>query len=387
MLLWIFIVLAVLIAAGIIGGRAAWTQYSEKRETEFQPLILMAIANEAFRKLGPPFPDALKPGDWTIMETALFKWSKGLRGFALKAFCQIYEENGFGEAQRQALASVSSRTRGRAAQRLGQMLYLKAVPDLLHRLEDRSVEVRRLSSWALANMGHSDSPGHFVTAPKPQERGDMPPDRGAAVSGRFYWENGDPIVITEQQESAYLMRKPGGLSGTVKNMARPTPGGRTTDDNISKTYNTEYVLPWVSSRYPTVVKAVLSQPVGDYYAVTFRKRANVSVRDGCMTENIDFVFPHFSNSDDRVSVVGKLTFPASADRRQMAEVQKTQATLESEKGEPLFGSLAFGTAQAFRLHDVPPGKYKLVVEAGPFAYTGGLELSETQPMGVKLELT
>ncbi|MFA5138819.1 MAG: HEAT repeat domain-containing protein [Elusimicrobiota bacterium] len=387
MLLWVVVVLAVLLAAGVIGGRVAWSKYSEKRETEFQPLILMAIANEAFRKLGPPFPDQLKPGDWAIMENALFKWSKGLRGFALKAFCQIYEQNGFGEAQRQALASVSSSTRARAAQRLGQMLYLKAVPDLLARLEDRSVEVRRLSSWALANMGHSDAPGHFVTAPKPQERLNLPPDRGASVSGRFYWENGDPIVITEEQESAYLMHKPGGLSGMVKNMARPAPGGRTTDDNISKTYNTEYVLPWVSSRSPTVVKAMLAQPVEGYYAVTYRRRANVPVRDGCMTENIDFVFPRFANADDRVSVVGTLSFPASADRRHMAEVHTTQVTLESEKGEPMFGCLEGGAAKAFRVHDVPPGKYKLVAEAGPFAYAGVLDVTETQPISVKLDLT
>jgi hypothetical protein len=235
-------------------------------------------------------------------------------------------------------------------------------------------------------MGHSDAPGHFVTAPKPQEKFDLPPERGAAVSGRFYWENGDPIVITQEQESAYLMHKPGGLSGAVKNIARPLPGGRTTDDNISKTYNTEYMLPWVSSRFPTVVKAMLAQPVEDYYAVTYRRRANVPVRDGCMTENIDFVFPHFANADDRISVVGALAFPASADRRHMAEVHTTQATLESDKGEPLFRFQAGGASKEFRVHDVPPGRYKLVVEAGPFACACWLEVPEAQPMEIKLEL-
>jgi hypothetical protein len=100
-----------LIALGVLACivrallRFAWQRYAEKREEIFQPAILMAIANESFRTLGSPFSDARRIGDWTIVEEAVLKWSKGLRGFARAAFTQICEQNGFAEFERGRLKS------------------------------------------------------------------------------------------------------------------------------------------------------------------------------------------------------------------------------------------------------------------------------------------
>lgn len=365
-------------------GLRMWERYAEKRSELFQPAILMAIANPASKQLGPPFSDSRRIGDWTIMEEALLTWSKGLRGFALQGFCRIFDENGFGEATRTGLKSFRAAVRAKAARRLGRMLYYKAVPDLIEALEDSSPEVGRMASWALANMGQSDAPGRIVTAPPPKEQEEAAEFREGSASGRLYWEDGEHIEIADKQETAYLMRKPGGLAASVRNL--PPPGAGRRAGGAWKTYNSEYILHWLNPRFPAVIAAVLRQSVEDYYVVTLRIRKNIPLRAGCVTENIDFIFPRYTGSEDRISVVGTLVYPELPDGAPKRGKPGVHVALQAAAGQFRIEFICFHDAGTYRLHDVPAGKYKLKVVAGGFGYEGALEVTDTQPMSHNIAL-
>jgi len=366
-------------------SRRWWERYAAQREEIYQPAILMAIANEAFRTLGSPFSDARRAGDWLIVEGLVLKWAKGQRGFAQSAFSQIYEQNGFAEYRRAKLGSLRASERVEAARRLGLMLYMKAVPDLLTALRDRSPEVRRTASWALANMGQSDSASKVVTTAQPLAEQGSARRKGGSVTGRFYWEDGDRIHVSTDQETAYLMRRAGGMSGGVRNKPRTTRDGRVLDDAVGESYYSEYRLNWIDSRFPASIRAVLKQPVEDYYVVTYRDRDNVVLSEGCLTENIDFVFPRYGGPDDRLSVKGRLIVP-SGGARPRGKTPEACVSLRGE-GSPFCSEYRSFTARtSYRLHDVPPGKYHLRADCGEFFYEGSIEVSQTQPMVLDLTL-
>jgi len=381
---------AVLTAAGVglrLLWRRWWSDYVSERTTLFQPAILMAIANEESKKLGPPFSDARRPGDWNIVEDALFQWSKGLRGFALQGFCRIYEENGFTDAERLRLKSLFWKRRAAAAQRLGQMLCTKAIPELLTALGDSSPEVRRLASWALANMGQS-VPGVKESAGRPETEAGMPLQQGAMISGRFLWDSGEPVQISEREESAYLLHETGGMTGTVQSLVRKGPGGRAAEAvSHTATYRTGYEVRVQNTRQAVSLKAVLKQAVGGYYSVTVRRRDGIPLADGCRTENVDFVFPRYADPDDQVSVQGELRCPAEMPSGyKKTDTPAARVVLESADGEFHTEYLSYAETKTYRLHDVPPGRCRLHASFAAFHYEGELEVRESQPMTFHIPL-
>ena len=349
-------------------GKFGWRRYAAAREEVYQPIILMAIAMEMMRRLGPPFSEGRRLGDWTIVEDAVVKWSKGLRGYARKAFCDIFEQNGFGEYEARRLHSLSRGARAEAARRLGQMLAFKAAPDLLQALEDPCAEVRRTASWALANMSQCDEALRLATTGKPRICKDEDLGRNGAVSGRFYWDDGEPVI--------------GCVGGNVQSM-----GSLGSESPRAPYEDSGYRLNGVSAGAPAALRAKLRQFVGDYSVVVYRTRENVLVRMGYITEHIDFVFPKYLSPDDRISIMGKLVVPAPP-KEDPARNRIPEAWVSIHSRDASFG-MEYRSCEAvssYRLHDVPPGDYHIRAAFGEYSYEAPLKVSQTQPMVLDLTL-
>lgn len=372
-------------------GRRRWARYVEERETLYQPLLLMAIANEEGGKLGPPFDGERRLGDWTIVENALFNWSESLTGFSHKGFRRIFDLNGFGEYERGRLESLFPSVRAQAAHRLGKMIYFKAIPDLLPMLRDRSAEVRRRVSWSLAKMGQSDATGLFVTSSRPDIVVEDAGKSTGAITGRFLWEDGEPIVIGNKEETDYLIHREGGMHGDVRNMPITGYGGRELKGGAWQTYTKEYRLQNIPPTRPAVVKSVLKQGVGKYYVVLHRQRESITVRAGSLTQNVDFVFPRIKDPDDRASVVGKLIYsgvlkPGYSDGSTGGRV-KAVVYLRGERSGFYSGYLSFWELDSYRLHEVPGGRYHIKATVAAYEYTGIVVIPDAQPHTLDLTLT
>jgi len=352
----------------------------------YQPMILMAIANEISKSLGPVFLRERRIGDWSIVERSLLDWSKDMRGFALRGFCKIFEENGFGEYERKRLRSFFPRTRADAARRLGRMLYTPAIPDLLRSMNESSRAVREAASWSLAKMGQSPAARAQVTSSEPQDVSGAVPGLGGSVSGRFFWDDGKPIVIEERQQTAYLLRQPGGMAASVENVAVRRADGKVTAATRRFTYRDGYRLDGMNPRYPMTLKATLKQCVEDYYVILESRRSGVQVKHSCVTMNVDFVFPRLSGPEDRVSMRGHLLYPEKfPDGYRRQDAPGASVVLQAEDGRRI-EYLSYQEVRSYRLHEVPPGKYVLQAKYGPFSCRGTLTVPEQQPYERNLQL-
>lgn len=374
----------VLCGGAIIYGPKAWALYVERRETFYQPHILMAIADEDDGRLGEPFKSGRRIGDWRIVENILFEWSTDLSGFARKGFERIFAKNGFGEYERDRLGGVFARTRVDAAWRLGRMVYVKAAPDLLPLLKDRSSEVRRMASWALAKLGQSEVSIGRATSPLPEAVAETAGKSSGTISGHFLWEDGAHIVIGDEEETNYLVHRKGGMHGDVKNMPIVTPGGRKVEGGRWRTYGTQFRLLNIDPTYTATVKAVFKQSIDDYYAVVHRQRGGIRTSAGCETSSVDFAFPRFKSPEDRLSVTGVLLL-ARGNPSGITGREKAVVSLRKMEDAFYAGYLSFYRLGEYRLHDVPPGRYRIRAVVGPFMYEGFVEIPETQPF--KLDLT
>lgn len=386
-------ILALMVVGGVLIFflRRRWVLYVESRETLYQPLILMAIADEEGGKLGPPFDGGRRIGDWLIVENALFKWSKDLAGFGHKGFCRIFEKNDFGEYERDQLGNLLASRRATAAQRLGHMFYFKAIPNLLPLLKDRSSEVQRMASWALAKIGQADSSGLYVTSSRPMTVREASGESVASIRGRFLWEDGSHIIIGDKEETDYLVHRVGGMHADVRNMPISVGQGREIRGGSWRTYSKEYLLTNVTTLHSATVKAVLKQSVGEYYAVLHQQRENISVQAGSVTENIDFVLPKIKNPDDRISVVGRLIYSDniepgyhSASTHGRAKAVVSLRSLESSRYS---GYLSYKQLKDYRLHDVPAGRYNIKAVISDWVYEGIVDIPAAQPFTLDLTLS
>jgi hypothetical protein len=378
----VFAVFSVLAAGGAVlffFGRKWWAGYVEERETLYQPHILMAIADEEGGRLGPIFHEERRMGDWTIVENALFKWSAEMTGFARQGFCRIFDKNGFGDVERDRLSSLRASTRARAARRIGRMVYFPAIGTLLPLLNDRSPEVRRNVSWALAKLGQADATGMVVTSQAPETVREASGESTGTIVGRFLWEDGTPLIIGNDEETNYLVHKVGGLDGDARIMPGPLPGGNMDQGGPWKTYHDGFRLTGARPGRPAGMQAVLKQGVEDYYAVLHRRRENIRVEPGSVTENVDFVFPRFKDPDDRLSVKGVLELPEELPESFRGVRLKTVVSLRGERGF-YSGYMSYKRLTEFRIHDVPPGKYKIRAVVAAFVYEGELTVGQSQPL-------
>lgn len=133
--------------------RQAWTAYAEKREAFYLPRILQAVTREAGSAPQSVFGAGRRIGDWRIVENSLFKWSKSMSGFGSEGLYLAFQQEGFADYEIRRLQSLRWWVRAQAAQRLGQMLCVKAIPSLIQTLRDPSLEVRLVAARALGHMG------------------------------------------------------------------------------------------------------------------------------------------------------------------------------------------------------------------------------------------
>lgn len=142
--------------------RQAWTAYSEQREAFYLPRILQAITREAGTPPQSVFGADRRIGDWRIVENSLFKWSANMSG--LEGFHLIFRQEGFADYEIRRLQSLRWWVRAQAAQRLGQMLCVQAIPSLIRTLRDPSLEVRLVAARALGHMGEIRAVEEIVRA-------------------------------------------------------------------------------------------------------------------------------------------------------------------------------------------------------------------------------
>ncbi|MBI4056082.1 MAG: HEAT repeat domain-containing protein [Elusimicrobia bacterium] len=147
--------LAVLLTAGLMISkivRRGWARYTSSREEIYKAPILHAISSESNAVLELLFRHKRRWGDWKIVEHSLLKWAQGLRGYGHQKLCEIFDQNGFADYEIRNLKSIRWWVRARAAQRLGQMLCVRASSPLIGTLQDHSLEVRLMASWALGRL-------------------------------------------------------------------------------------------------------------------------------------------------------------------------------------------------------------------------------------------
>ena len=142
--------------------RQAWAAYSEQREAFYLPLILQAITREAGTIPQSVFSAGRRIGDWRIVENSLFKWSANMSG--LEGFHLIFQQEGFADYEIRRLQSLRWWVRAQAAQRLGQMLCVQAIPSLIRTLRDPSLEVRLVAVRALGHIGEIRAVEEIVRA-------------------------------------------------------------------------------------------------------------------------------------------------------------------------------------------------------------------------------
>lgn len=133
--------------------RRSWERYSKEREEFYKPFILQAVSAEPGAEHKTLFPRDRRFGDLRIVENALLRWVQGLSGQGRQNVCRLFQESGFAQREIRRLKSLRWWIRARAAQRLGLMDCRQAAPNLLRSLEDGSVEVRLMASWALGRLG------------------------------------------------------------------------------------------------------------------------------------------------------------------------------------------------------------------------------------------
>lgn len=203
-----------------------------------------------------------------------------------------------------------------------------------------------------------------------------------SVSGRFFWETDEPIVTTHQGYNDYLYKKPGGLAAHVTSEPPPT------EAHQSASYRKKYRLPKLSSMHPATIVAVLNQSVGDYYIGIIRKVTNIPVVEGKDIPNINFTFPKFQDSKDRVSVEGRLIYPESLPPYyHKAWGQEAHVAIERKKPYFCQNYISQTSVRSFKLHNVPPGMYKIKAHAATgYDYIGKIEVGKKQPQRIEIIL-
>ena len=138
-------------------SRRLWANYSEKRKDFYIPLILQAMAGQSNARPDLFLLPRIRFGDWEVVENYLLDCSQTASGFGLRRLNEIFEYQGFADAELRRLKSWRWWVRAQAAKRLGSMLCHKAAPALISLLRDRSLEVRLTVCWALGQLGEIEA--------------------------------------------------------------------------------------------------------------------------------------------------------------------------------------------------------------------------------------
>jgi len=145
---------AILLVTKVTG--IVWGKYKRKREIYLKSLALQFLRTgngEAKLQLKD-----LGLADRLILKAMLLELSEGVSGIQQSRATEIYEFSGIADKEIRTLRrSWFWWLRAASAHNLGQMYVKRAKNDLVKALQDRNMEVRLETTWAIGHMGFVDT--------------------------------------------------------------------------------------------------------------------------------------------------------------------------------------------------------------------------------------